>query len=147
MAHEKVYAICENKCFVETVTKEDFELLKNNMIPTPLDEVDGVSIVNTNEIEIAEGFLIGSSIYPYKNYCYLGKVKKITISYMMNGRHGDNVEMLVNINGTIQKLSATCNGTYGSHPITSTKATFTYSFSSEQSFVSIYILKDAYKVE
>lgn len=25
MAHEKVYAVCENKCFVETMTKEQIE--------------------------------------------------------------------------------------------------------------------------
>lgn len=25
MAHEKVFAICENKCFVETITKEQYE--------------------------------------------------------------------------------------------------------------------------
>lgn len=28
MAHEKVYGVCENKCFVETITKSEYELNK-----------------------------------------------------------------------------------------------------------------------
>lgn len=39
MAHEKVFAVCENKCFVETITKERFESLAGdfNYVTIPAD--------------------------------------------------------------------------------------------------------------
>lgn len=40
MEHEKVYAVCENKCFVETMTKEQIEEWADEQIKEQIEEYD-----------------------------------------------------------------------------------------------------------
>lgn len=128
MAHDKVYGVCENKCFVEVPTKEQIDNEITDLNDNIKDVADNVLEVidldddETKYVISIPRFNLGSTGRKLIRNLNANNVQ-IKVEFYVIGRAGTTGYLFCSRNGTIETKSGTSTSNYGSEPFIYSKVT------------------------